>query len=203
MNIGEIATVYAGGALPTSMGTWAASYIHYGNSNYYEQQASLDYALRVAKTIYLGVAFHYMNAATSDPYYAPQHLLSFTASIQYTPSDRLCIGTRIYNPAAATLNNETALHTPAIFNLGVSYRLVSELLATAEIEKNFYHPSSLRMGLEYTFLDICRARIGMATNPIIYTFGFGLAHEHIVVDLSTQVHNALGWIPMISMNYLF
>jgi len=203
MNIGEIATVYAGGAVPTAMGTWAASYTHYGNKNYYEQQASLDYALRVAKTIYLGIAFHYMNAATSDPYYDPQHVLTFTVSMQYTPSDQLCIGARIYNPTAVTIHNETAMHTPAIFNLGISYLLASELLATAEIEKNFYHPSTLRAGLEYTFLDICHARIGIATNPIIYTFGFGLKYGHLALDLATQVHNALGWIPLISMNYLF
>ncbi len=203
MNISEIATAYAGIILPSSTGVWAANYLHYGNSNYHEQQASMAYALRVTETMHFGVAFLYLNAATADPYYAPQHLQTFTASLLYAPSDNLCIGARIYNPTAVVLRGETALHTPTIFNLGISHLLTDELLATAEIEKNFYHHASLRMGLEYTFLDICHARIGLATNPIIYTFGFGISHEHLAIDLATQVHHSLGWLPLLSMHYLF
>ena len=203
MQLPEIATLYAGGAVPTKSGTWAASYLHYGNSNYHESQASLAYALRVAKTIHFGLAFHYLHAAAADPYYDPQHLLTFTVSAHYAASDKLSVGVRAYNPAAVTLRGNTPLHTPTIINIGIGYLLADELLATAEIEKNLYHPATLRMGMEYGFWDYFHARMGLATNPIVYSFGFGVSYGHVTADIATQIHNILGWLPMLSMHYLF
>lgn len=190
-------------ALPASHGAWAAAFINYGNKDYHEQQLSLAYGLAVGEAISIGAAFHYLRSATSDAYYQPLNRLTFSLALQYRPTDDLIVGFRAYNPVAALAETEQAVRTPALFNLGASYRMRDELMATAEVEKNVYYDYSLRFGLEYTFLYDYALRAGYSTNPSVYSFGAGIRKDHFGADLAVQLHQALGLTPQVALHYRF
>lgn len=193
----------AAAAVPVGFGAFAFSAVHYGNSDYNEQMLSLAYALPLGKQLSLGAAFHYLHASTSDPYYDPQHLLTFSVALQYAPSDKLTVGFKAYNPSAVALQTASQLYVPARFNLGASYWLADELLAVVEVEKSLYDDASLRCGLEYVFFDFYAVRMGFSTAPVCYTFGLGMQRQHLGVDLVAQYHSVLGMSPLLALSYRF
>ncbi len=199
----EFATSHIGLALPLKTGTTAASITHYGNATYHEEQLTCSYALPLNKHLFTGISLVYLHAGTDDGYYEPQNLLSFSLALFYQPSEALSIGFRAYNPAAVRLSSSSVIHTPALFNLGIGYQLSDELLAVAEVEKNLYHNASLRMGVEYSFRQIFAARIGFVTEPLSYTFGLGVLHNGLSVNLAGAVHPVLGLTPLLSAHYRF
>ena len=192
-----------GGAVPTSFGSWAASVVHYGNSDYNEQQVSMAYAMPIGEFFSLGAAFHYLHSGTSDPYYDQLHRFTFSLAMQYFPSDELTVGFKAYNPVAVVAENAESVPVQALFNLGVAYRILDELLAVAEVEKNLYYQSTLRFALQYQFNDAYALRVGLNTKPVIYTFGAGVQFDHLGADFSVQIHNVLGMTPLLSAHYSF
>ena len=60
-----------------------------------------------------------------------------------------------------------------------------------------------RSGVEYKLGRIAYARIGVSTNPARYTFGFGLEMKKLTVDLSSSIHQQLGYSPQVSLQYAF
>lgn len=194
---------WLGCVLPAATGTWSADYVRHGNTEYNEQKASVAYALPLSGQISLGAALHYLYSGTSDPYYTPQHLLTFSLATRYRPNERLTVGVRVYNPVSMRLTSAEEVHTPIFFTLGASYRLADELLAVAEVEKQLYHPESMRFGLEYCWNRYFYARAGVATQPIIWSLGLGMKRSHYAIDIAVQHHAVLGITPQLSGHYSF
>ena len=113
------------------------------------------------------------------------------------------MGFRAFNPVAVVSDDERSLRVPALFNLGFSYKIMEDLLAVAEVEKNLYQLATLRFGLEYIFVEDYAFRVGINTQPVIYTFGFGLRKDHFGADIAAEFHNVLGFTPLMSLNYKF
>ena len=188
-------------ALPTTAGNWTAAFTHYGNNDYGEQRLSLLYALPAKGPLTAGVGLHYLHSATADLHYTANNLFTFSAAMCYSPSKEFVISLGTYNPIAVKLNN--GVRTPALFSLGASYRLLNELLAAAEVEYSLKSYTSLRMGLQYSFLDNYSVRAGFNTQPVIYSFGFGIRWRHILIDVAAQFHNVLGLTPNLTLLYSF
>ena len=153
--------------------------------------------------IAVGVALHYLYSGTSDPYYTPQHLATFSLATHYRPNERLVVGVKVYNPVSMRLTSSEEVHTPILFTLGASYRLADELLAVAELEKQLYHPESMRFGLEYGWNKLFYARAGVATQPLIWSLGLGVKRSHYAIDIAVQQHAVLGLTPQLSGHYSF
>ena len=190
-------------AIPISFGGTSLSVIHFGDADYNEQSVSLAYGIPLGEDISLGAAFHYLHSSTSDPYYDPLHRFTFSVAMRYIPTDNLLLAFRAYNPIAALSDMESGVHTPAVFTLGAAYWLSSELLAAAEVEKNLFYDATLRLGLQYCFHDNYFARVGIATQPVLYTFGFGAKWEHLGADLAFQFSSHIGITPLMSLSYTF
>ena len=193
----------ASAALPSPAGCWAASIIHYGGSDYNEQRLSLAYALPALGRMSAAIAFHYLHSGTSDPYYNKINLFTFSAALRYSPSDELTVGLKAYNPLAVRIDAKNGYRTPAIISLGVSYLLLDELLAAAEVENASDAGTTLRLGVQYTFHDSYFFRMGYNSTPAIYTFGIGMKLSHFSVDIAAQFHNTLGITPTLSLLYSF
>ena len=192
-----------GGIFPIGFGAMSATVLHYGNSDYNEQQTTLAYALPLGRSVSMGVALHYLHSGTSDSYYDPINKLTFTMAVRYCPSNVLAVAFKAYNPAAVFIDRDDSQRIPSIFCLGISYRLMDELLAVSEVEKSLYQQATLRFGLEYTLQEVYFFRVGVNTQPAIYTLGFGLKLKDFTVDIAGQVHSVLGLTPQISIQYKF
>lgn len=193
----------AGMSVPLGTGGVLASFTHHGNSDYNEQIASVGYAMPLGKSVVLGAAFHYLHSGTSDAYYDPLNRVTFSIALQYGNPTGLLVGFKAYNPIAVVSDVTSSLRVPAIFNLGVSYRVMPELLAVVETEKNLYYSPTLKVGLAYTFHEDYIFRLGLNTQPVFYTFGFGYHRDHFGANIAMQVHNILGITPQLSLQYLF
>lgn len=198
--LGYIAAAFA---MPVNVGGWSLSAVHYGNVDYNEQRVSLAYALPLSKTLSLGAAFHYLHSGTSDPYYDPLNRLTFSVAMLLRPDDRLSVAFKAFNPIAVTVGDQQGSHSPAVFNLGVAYWLLEDMQAVAEVEKNYYRPASLRFGMQYRFFEDYYFRMGLATNPVIYTFGMAMQKDHLGLSMAFQIHSVLGMTPHLSLNYRF
>ena len=192
-----------GGVVPTGFGAASASLVYFGSSEYNEQDMSLAYAMPIGKVAAFGAALHYLHSGTSDPYYDPVNKMTFSLSLGFSPSDDLQIGFKTFNPIAVASDVPEGQRVPTLFCLGVSYRLIDDLLSVAEVEKRLDQQVALRFGLEYVFRDSYFFRVGVNTFPVVYSFGFGLDLNGIGVDIAAQIHNVLGLTPQMSLNYSF
>ena len=190
-------------ATPLPFGGVGLQAQYFGDADYNEKQLTAAYGMPVNDELSLAVGFHLLHSSTSDPYYDPLLRLTFSLAVQYSPLDDLVIGFRTFNPVAMVAETNQAVRIAALFNLGVSYRIVNDLMATVEVEKNVYYDASLRFGMEYLFADYFAARVGAGTAPTFYSFGVAVRLQHLAVDLAAQVHSLLGISPLIALSYNF
>lgn len=184
-------------------GAVVAGYSYYGSSVYNEQQASAGYALRLTRSIAVGATLNYLHSGTSDPYYTPQNLVTAAVAVEVRPSESVAFGLHLFNPLAVRYVTETEARVPAVANAGVVYHPVPELTTALHIEKDLYSKPRFMAGLEYGFVERFFIRTGVATAPIVYSFGFGLTWPHYRADFAVQVHQTLGVTPQVSVYYVF
>lgn len=192
-----------GGVVPVGFGAGALTFLHFGNVDYNEQSVNLLYGIPIGQRIAMGVGFHYLHSGTSDPYYEPLNRMTFSLALRYAPTKAFSVGFRAFNPSAVVSDADASPRLPALLNLGLSYRLTERLLAVAEVEKDLQHLATFRFGVEYLFHEVYAFRVGVNTQPAVYTFGFGLRKEHFGADIAAEFHSVLGLTPQLSLNYRF
>ena len=178
-------------------------YTHIGSSLYFEQMIALEFAQMIGQKISLGIELDYLNCGTSDVFYDEYHLFTFATAIRLYPSKNLVIGFYVFNPTSIAANNDYSQYVPAIMKLGTEYQITPDFAAYMEIEKNMLAKECVKTGVEYRFFKHFYARVGFASNPMIYSFGIGVEHNEWFFDFSSQVHTALGISPSISMHHSF
>lgn len=175
------------------LGFAAATYMHHGTLDYHEQQASVGYALHATEWLLVGVGGTWLNMGTSDPHYTPQHWLAATAYLQASVARTqlaLLAGTRPWD----------SMH-PYRFHLQAQYSASTHLLTVVEFE--FEECARLRMGMEYDYENRVLVRAGMATAPLVATFGLGFRHSMFSIDLGAEVHQTLGITPHTTLTICF
>ena len=191
-------------ALPvTKTGALGTRYTHFGNSQYNEQRVNLMYAQRFGRMFALGAEFDFLHSGVSEAGYESANLFTFGIGLQFYPSSTLTVGAHIFNPISTHYQTDVKMDVPALFRAGVAYKFIKNATATMDFVKDMNFDSDLRIGLQYTFFDFLNARIGIATNQLIYSFGIGVDRESWCVDLAAQVHPTLGITPQISALYKF
>ncbi|HSG68149.1 MAG TPA: hypothetical protein VK994_05535, partial [Bacteroidales bacterium] len=58
-------------------------------------------------------------------------------------------------------------------------------------------------GAEYYFADRFFMRAGITTGPSKYSFGAGMKVNKLVIDISSSIHEWLGYSPQLSFTYGF
>lgn len=175
------------------VGLAAATYMHHGTLDYHEQQASAGYALHATEWLLVGVGGTWLNVGTSDPHYTPQHWLAATAYLQASVARTqlaLLAGTRPWD----------SMH-PYRLHLQAQYAATTHLLTVVEIELE--ECARARMGMEYDYENRVLVRAGMATAPLVATFGIGFRHKVFCIDLGAEVHQTLGITPHTTLTICF
>lgn len=206
------ATAYksAAFAIPLNYGTIGLSFNQFGYSKFSENKFGLAYARDFGRYLQIGLQLDYylLNAGEN---YGKKSAITFELGIQSKITDKLTLGTYIFNPASLTLrqtiNNEPL---PIVFRFGASYRFTKEFLGQLEVEKNTeLSGCSFRGGVEYeAFKDFfIRAGAQIGTNPQnqqgILTFGLGYKIRFAEINIAGQMHQALGNAVQIGMIFSF
>lgn len=198
----ELSYKAAAAAIPTRYGTFGLNLGYSGDKLFSTLDAGLAYAMAFGSRFAAGIQLDMLQARLSESY-GNRIMATFEAGIQARLSEQLSFGAHVFNPFQVKLEDYHDGRVPAIMNAGFSYTFSERLLWAAEVMKNTEFPLQFMTGAEYKFFDKGFVRLGMTTSPFIYTFGFGLALDKIHLDLSSSVHETLGYSPQASFYYVF
>ena len=187
-------------ALPTQFGTLGLSFNQFGSSKYNENKFGLAYAKDFGRYLQIGLQLDYLLLKIGNDY-GKFNAVTFELGIQSHVTDKLTLGTYIFNPVnfsfEQTLNHEKL---PIVFRFGMAYQFTKDFVGQCEIEKNTdLEGVSLRAGLEYEAVKNLYIRAGVQTNPGILSFGVGYGIRFAQINVAAQLHNELGASVQIGM----
>lgn len=187
-------------ALPTKFGTLGVSFNQFGSWKYNENKIGLAYAKDFGRYLQIGLQLDYLLLKIGNEY-GKFSAFTFELGIQSHVTDKLTLGTYIFNPVnfrfEQTLNHEKL---PIVFRFGMAYQFTKDFVGQCEIEKDTGREGvSLRGGLEYEAIRNLFIRAGVQTNPGILSFGIGYGIRFAQINVAAQLHNELGASVQIGM----
>lgn len=190
-------------SLPTKQsGVFAVSASYYGYTLYNEQKAGLAYAKNFGEKFAAGIQFDYLGISIGEDY-GSKNNFTVEAGFIYSFSNRFRIGGHVFNPARAKLADYDDERVPTVINAGVAYLPSEKVLITAEAEKDIDEMEIIKAGLEYHIHKILFLRAGIATDPLLSSFGLGLVLKNVNIDFASTYHQVLGFSPVVSLSYFF
>ena len=189
-------------AIALKAGTIGIFMSPFGNNQYNELKAGLSFARKFGKHFSAGVQMDYLRIHIMDEY-GSKNLFSCEIGLQYHAGQNMVIGVQIVNPVPVKITEHPPELLPSALCAGLAYKISEEFLATLEIEKDLVHRPALRAGAEYHVAKPVCARIGVSTNPVSFSFGFGLKYGKLTIDMASGYQQSLGFSPSGSICYSF
>ena len=198
--LAELNTVGIGIAAPLSTGTVGLVIQHYGFSEYNEQKIGLSYSRILLDKVSIGAQFDFLTARIKE--YGNSAAITFELGLQYAISDQLTAGFHLFNPIRATLLAEESL--PMIAQFGLTYSPSDYLVLSAAMEQNSTASYTIKAGLEYLLLNRFFVRVGVQTDPSLFSLGVGYQLPKFTLNMAMSYHTVLGVSPAfgITMNGL-
>lgn len=192
-------------ALPVNkFGTIGLSFNQFGGSKYSENKFGLAYAKDFGQYLQIGLQLDYLSIKTTDDY-SKLNAVTFELGIQSQVTDKLTLGTYIFNPIDITLK-QTINHDklPIVFRFGASYLFTKGFTGQCELERNTTREGiTLRSGLEYEAVKNLYLRAGLQANPGILSFGLGYEISIVQINVAAQLHQQLGNTIQVGMIFSF
>ena len=189
-------------ALPTKFGCLGLSFNQFGSSKYNENKFGMAYAKDFGPYLQIGLQLDYLSIRVGSDY-GKQDAVTFELGIQSQVTEKLRLGTYIFNPVSFRLEqslNQEKL--PIVFRFGLAYQFTRDFVGQCEVEKNTDHEGiTLRGGLDYMALKNFYLRAGVQTNPGMLTFGLGYSIRFARIDVAAQLHEILG--PSLQIGMIF
>lgn len=175
---------------PTNYGSFAIAYSNYGFELYKENAFFVSYSTNISKNIFFGTTFAYRNLSIKN-YGNDNALTILLGGILYlTPNLR--IGFEIDNITHSSFGNSDN-QIPMVFDLGLSYSLLSKLVINTAIEKEIDNNTSLRVGIDYEIIKYLNLRIGAMNEPSSFSAGIGVNYSLFEIDYAVFNHQDLGF----------
>lgn len=172
----------------------AALFSHYGGAAYHEHQFAAAYFMRVSEVWTIAVAARYLHLGTADAYYPSEQWVAADAVVKaaVTPkvSFMLLAGSRQWDS-----------RRPWRAHLQMAYSPSADWTTVVEAESE--ECLRLRYGMEYRLLEKVALRAGFSTAPVVLSFGTGLRHRQLSIDVAVEAHRWLGLTPQISLALCF
>jgi hypothetical protein len=188
-------------AAPTSSGTFGISMYTFGLTNYRESKFGLAYGRMLGEKISAGLQLNYLSTVLPEAY---GRFNGFTAELglQALLTDKIILGAHIYNISRAKLTDKNGLeYVPTVIRIGAMYKVSQKVFITTEFQKDIDHPIIFRAGTEYQPNEKFFLRMGIASNPGNYSFGFGYKMKTISFDIAASYHQILGFTPQVGFNW--
>lgn len=189
-------------ALPTSNGTFGFNVRTFGNELYSESKIGFSYARAFSDQLSIGMQLNYNNIRFAE-FYGVRNTFTAEVGVQYRVTPQLTVAAHVYNPNRVKLADFNNERLPSIMRFGLGYQLSNKVLVVAEAEKDSYNKPIIKAGVEYLVSDNFYVRTGIASNPYLNSFGFGLNLKDLRIDFAGSFHRFLGFTPQLSLNYRF
>jgi len=190
-------------AVPTDkLGTFALNYTMYGGSLYNEKKAGIGYGKKLGEKFSAGIQLDYISTYIAEDY-GSRSAFAVELGLLAEPIKNLKLGAHIFNPNRAKAAEYADERIPIILKFGASYQFSEKILFSAEEEKDVDQDGVFKAGLEYHVMEVLFLRAGIASNPTLSTFGFGLKFNQFTVDMASSWYQDLGFSPQFSLAYSF
>lgn len=186
-------------ALPVRGGVFGLSATSFGYSKYSESKYGLAYAKKFGEKFSVGIQLNYLNTRIAENY-GTKGVLTGEIGVQTKISDNLTLGTHIFNINQSKLVDYNQQRVPTIIRFGGNYTFSDKVFWALEVEKDSHKKPVLKTGIEYHVIDILYLRVGVSSNPFLYSYGFGLKLNKFKLDFSSNVHSVLGYTPQLSLS---
>jgi len=183
------------------IGAFSTTIKYWGYSAYNESTFGFGYARKFNAKIAAGLKFNYHHLNIQNN--GSKGLVSFNLGVSYMPLDKLRVGVTIFNPAKQKLEKEYKETLSTQFGFGLSYHPSKKVMIAVETQKDLKNPFQLKLGVNYDIHEFLSARIGGATNPTLFSFGFGTHVQNLNIDIASTWDINLGISPQISLQYRF
>ena len=198
----ELSLNAASVVLPTRSGVFGLNVSYFGYSKFNDCKVGLAYARSFGDVLAFGLQLDYLRTSIAENY-GSKGVVSFELGIMSKITKNLTVGAHVYNPARVKIAEYSDERIPTIIRLGASYKIAGNFILCLEAEKDIDFPAVLKAGFEYKIIEKIFVRCGVASNPSLYSFGFGLNFKKLKIDFSSTIHQVLGYSPQISLIYIF
>ncbi len=201
--LGSLGLKHIAVVCPVKAGTLGLTLSHFGYSQYSDMKAGLSFARSFGPKFSAGLQLDYLITSIGNGY-GSNGTVTFEMGIQTLLSDNITLAAWIFNPLNIKLDKEKKENLPVIFRLGAAWRITDHLLTTLECEKNSAWPLVVvRGGMEYAISQKYFLRGGFSTSLEILTLGFGWRIGRLQFDISSVMHQLLGFSTQFSMDINF
>jgi hypothetical protein len=197
----ELSTKSLAFAIPITTGTIGLNYYYFGYPKFNESKLGLAFASNLGKKIQAGIQLDYFYTHIEGEY-GNRGIAAGEAGIIAEPINKLFIASHIFNIWNAG-NKQSTYQLPTIFKVGAMYSFDEKALLSIEFEKDLIHSLVFKSGLEVKLIENFEFRLGFASCPDIFSFGFSYTLNSIRADLAFKRHPVLGFSQGISMLYSF
>ncbi len=196
MGISSITTI-----LPTGYGVFGLAFNQIGSNLYSQSFVGLAYGRDFGERLRAGVRLNALHTRLSEDY-GSRTDISFAAGFNVNLTKELTIAAMLANPLHKIMVKGSDEYLPAIYRLGLHYKIEKNLFITAEAEKDMRYKPSIRTGIEYKLKEFAAVRAGISTNPLNHAFGFGFNFGSFTFDISAVRHEVLGYSPQASLIWI-
>ncbi len=192
----DINRIGFGVATPSLSGVFGLQAGQFGMKEYKEQFIGLSYGRKLFDKLNIGLKFNFLNTSILE--YENQTSFHFGLGIQSKLNREIIIGAFLYSPA--NLDFQDDFENQTLFKIGGSWSPSKKLMIAAELEKDLTFPVRFNAGLEYAFAEKLESRIGIRTEPVIFSFGLGINFlNNFNFDTALSYHQILGFSPSFSI----
>lgn len=188
----ELTDMSAIGSMPTKFGVASLGFHRYGDNLFNETRVRLGYKNEWQK-LHFGIAANY-NTISFGADYGSGSALGVDLGIAAELTKELWVGaksTNINRPNYKGIDEDL----PREIAIGFSYGLNELAVFAFDIVKDVRFPVSYRGGMEITIIESLKGRVGVTTEPLTYSLGFGYSKERWDINFAVQKHQLLGFSP--------
>ena len=189
-------------AAPLGGGTIGIVGHSFGFASYNDNRLGVSYARKLSDYISLGVQLNYMQVNIGD-IYGQRSAVTGEVGALVTPNEKVAIGVHLVNPTRAKLADYDDERIPTLLKIGVGYSFSDKVKLVAQVDKDLDLPINGRMGIEYEPIEDFFMRTGFSTLNRSYAFGIGYSWRGIILDVSNQWSQQLGFGATASLAYSF
>ncbi|HNW99475.1 MAG TPA: hypothetical protein PKK00_13800 [Bacteroidales bacterium] len=184
--------------MPIKAGVLGLSMNYFGYSMYNESKIGFAYAKKFSENFSMGIQLDYLSTHIAENY-GNRSTVAGEIGLRYQLNKNLCIAGHIYNPARAKIAEYNDERILTVVKVGLSYLCSEKVLLNTETEKDIQYKAVFKAGVEYHPVKEIYFRTGIATNPFLNAFGFGIEIKNFKLDFATSYHQTLGFSPQFSM----
>jgi len=188
--------------IPVSKGTIGVCYSFFGYARYFESRAGLAFGKSFGDHLSAGIQLNYLVTGQSSDY-GSMHAVVPEGGLLVRPLDNLYIGFHLFNPARQHFPQNHDQTIPSVMQIGIGYRIIDQVLLSAEAEKTTLEKQVWKAGFEYEIISDLHLRLGISSAEISrYAIGLGYAFRHFRLDVAMAHHQWLGFTPYVTLTHV-